>query len=138
MVTALASQTSSQGSSTPLGISLALGSAFMYGAYTVTLRKAAPESASVPFNLRVLFGFVGLFNLILLGPVVAVLHATGVEDLGPLTWDLLGLIICKGLVDNVLADLLWAQAVLLTSPTAATVGLSLTVPLAMIADMITP
>ncbi|KAA0174527.1 hypothetical protein FNF27_03901 [Cafeteria roenbergensis] len=138
VVTALASQTASQGSSTPLGICLALASAFLYGAYTVTLRKAAPETESVPFNLRVLFGFVGLFNLLLLGPVVAILHATGVEDLGALTWELLGLIICKGLVDNVLADLLWAQAVLLTSPTAATVGLSLTVPLAMIADMITP
>lgn len=38
----------------------------------------------------------------------------------------------QGMADNVLSDTLWAKAVMLTSPAAATVGLSLTVPLAIL------
>ena len=36
----------------------------------------------------------------------------------------------KGLFDNVLSDYLWARAVLLTSPTVASVGLSMQIPMA--------
>jgi solute carrier family 35 protein F5 len=36
----------------------------------------------------------------------------------------------QGLLDNVLSEYLWATAVLLTSPSVATVGLALTVKLA--------
>jgi hypothetical protein len=36
----------------------------------------------------------------------------------------------QGLLDNVLSEYLWATAVLLTSPSVATVGLALTVTLA--------
>lgn len=41
----------------------------------------------------------------------------------------------KGLFDNVLSDLLWARAIHLTSATVATVALSLTIPLAMLSDL---
>lgn len=48
-----------------------------------------------------------------------------------------GLMVCslvmtfpQGLLDNVLSEYLWATAVLLTSPSVATVGLALTVKLA--------
>lgn len=34
----------------------------------------------------------------------------------------MGLLVLKGLLDNVLSDYLWARAVLLTSPTVATCG----------------
>jgi hypothetical protein len=40
----------------------------------------------------------------------------------------------QAIFDNVVADYLWARAVILTSPTVATVGLSLTIPLAFISD----
>ena len=49
-----------------------------------------------------------------------------------------GLILLKGLVDNVLSDYLWAKAVLLTSPTVATVGLSLTIPMAIASELLLP
>lgn len=39
-----------------------------------------------------------------------------------------------GLLDNVLSDYLWAKAVLLTSPTAATTGLTIQVPIAGVVD----
>merc|ERR1712078_900908 len=45
-------------------------------------------------------------------------------------------LIANGLLNSVLSDLLWAKAMVLTSPTVATVGLSLTVPLAILADWV--
>ena len=41
----------------------------------------------------------------------------------------------KGLADNVLSDYLWARAVLLTSPTIASVGLSMQIPMAAGAEV---
>jgi hypothetical protein len=41
----------------------------------------------------------------------------------------------SSLFDDVIADYIWARAVLLTSPTTATVGLSLTIPLAIVTDL---
>lgn len=44
----------------------------------------------------------------------------------------------QGLFNNVIADYLWAKGVLLTSPAVATVGTSLTVPLAILSDLVLP
>ncbi len=41
---------------------------------------------------------------------------------------------CAGLLDYVAADYFWARAVLLLSPTAATLGLAAQIPLACIGD----
>lgn len=41
-----------------------------------------------------------------------------------------------GLCNNVVSDYLWARSVLLTSPTVATVGLSVAIPIAMLADFL--
>ncbi|KAF6165677.1 hypothetical protein GIB67_012574 [Kingdonia uniflora] len=54
--------------------------------------------------------------------------------------DFLHLNPCKlqlGLLDNVLCDYLWAKAVLLTTTTVATAGLTIQVPLAAIVDSLT-
>ena len=40
----------------------------------------------------------------------------------------------NGICDDVIADYFWARAVVLTSPTVATIGMSITIPLAMISD----
>jgi hypothetical protein len=39
--------------------------------------------------------------------------------LGVLTWRVLGAMVLKGLLDNVLSDYLWARAILLTGALAA-------------------
>lgn len=44
------------------------------------------------------------------------------------------LLVRAGLFDNALADYLWSKAVILVGPTIATVGLSLQVPMAMVAE----
>lgn len=41
-----------------------------------------------------------------------------------------------GLLDNVLSDYLWAKAILLTTTTVATAGLTIQVPLAAIVDTV--
>ncbi|KAJ0683649.1 putative EamA domain-containing protein [Helianthus annuus] len=48
----------------------------------------------------------------------------------------LGLVVGKGLLDNVLSDYLWAKAVLLTTTTVATAGLTIQVPLAAMVDTV--
>lgn len=44
---------------------------------------------------------------------------------------------CIGLLDNVLSDYLWAKAILLTTTTVATAGLTIQVPLAAVVDTVT-
>ena len=56
------------------------------------------------------------------------------DDLTSLTGIVVGFMVLNGLCNNVLSDYLWARAVVLTSPTVATIGVSITIPLALISD----
>lgn len=47
-----------------------------------------------------------------------------------------GFIIANGFCDTTIADYFWAKAVVLTSPTVATIGMSITIPFALITDYI--
>lgn len=99
---------------------------------------AAGGGAGLPLSMLVFFGFLGLWTSLGLLPIVITLHATNVENLSG--WAGNGsailLVLLKGLFDNVLSDLLWAKAIQLTSPTFAAVGLSLTIPLAVLSDFV--
>ena len=44
-------------------------------------------------------------------------------------------IFVSGFFDDVVSDYLWGRSVLLTSPTVATVGLTLTIPMAIVVDL---
>jgi hypothetical protein len=66
--------------------------------------------------------FVGAFNAVALFPVVVAMHVTKYEDLSIITPKVFFLIFVKGIFDNVISDMLWARAIMLTSPTIATVG----------------
>ena len=94
-----------------------------------------PDDDAVAMPL--MFGYLGLLNALLLGPVllvVALLFNRGIFH--NFSGEVLGLISALGIVNNVLSDYLWARAVVLTTPTIATVGLSLTIPLAFLSDAI--
>ncbi len=58
------------------------------------------------------------------------------DNLGKVNGTIVGFLVLSGLCDNVLSDYLWARSVLLTSPTVATIGMSITIPLAMASDAI--
>ncbi|XP_071918683.1 thiamine-repressible mitochondrial transport protein THI74 [Coffea arabica] len=123
-----------------LGDILSVLSAALYAVYITLIRKKLPDEEdgkSGQASMAQFLGFLGLFNLLIFLPVALVLNFTNLEPFKILTWKQLGLIIGKGLLDNVLSDYLWAKAVLLTSTTVATAGLTIQVPLAAVVDSIT-
>ena len=56
------------------------------------------------------------------------------SQLSHLTGAAVGFMVLSGTFNNVISDYLWARSVVLTSSTVATVGLSITIPLAMVSD----
>lgn len=117
---------------------LALLGALFYGFYTVLLKLKVKSEERL--NTKIFFGFVGIFNLILLWPSLILWNYLKIEifelpsqtlsDAGSLIWKLL-LVNC---LITFISDYCWAIAVLLTSPLLVTVGLSFTIPLALIGD----
>ncbi len=79
---------------------------------------------------------MGLFNVLLLWPFGFFLNWIGLEPFAFPSGYVWLYLLANGLVGTVISDYLWLLSVLLTSPLVATVGLSLTIPLAMIADVI--
>ncbi|XP_074268729.1 putative transporter C405.03c [Silene latifolia] len=121
-----------------LGDILALASACFYAVYITLIRKKLPDDEeSGQVSMAQFLGFLGFFNMIIFLPVVLLLLFTKLESLTAFTWKQAGLIVGKGLLDNVLSDYLWAKAVLLTTTTVATAGLTIQVPLAAVVDTLT-
>lgn len=69
--------------------------------------------------MTLFFGLTGLVILLGLGPLLLVVWLAGV-GLGSLTWQSLGMVVAKGLLDNVLSDYLWARAILLVGELCGT------------------
>lgn len=112
---------------------LCLLSSVIYGAYTVAIRQMLGEDEGVAMTL--FFGFMGSLIFTIVGPGLGLAKLLG-AGLGSMTWTSFGLVIAKGLLDNVLSDYLWARAILLVGPTLATAGLSMQVPIAITLDAI--
>eukprot|EP00050_Salpingoeca_kvevrii_P016233 m.53632 g.53632 ORF g.53632 m.53632 type:complete len:411 (+) comp6777_c1_seq1:86-1318(+) len=106
-------------------------SAAMYGLYTSILKRLCPEDGKADMTL--ILGYMGLCNMVVLAPVLLGL-GLATQEVAGLTASVFGLLLAKGLVDNVLSDYLWAKSVVLTSPAVATIGLSLTIPFAFLTD----
>lgn len=120
------------GTDTVAGDALCLFAAVMYGVYTTALRILVPDDTCVSFQL--LFGYVGLLALSTLLPLTLIFTQVIPSMFEGFTFAVFGFIVVNGLCDNVLSDYLWARSIVLTSPTVATVGLSLTIPLAFLSD----
>lgn len=119
---------------TVLGDMLSLLSAVAYGVYATALDRMIPDHRVV--STPMFFGFVGALNALLLWPVGILLSLVGVERfVMPSSEEALALV-ANGLVGTVVSDLLWLWSVLLTSPLITTVGISLTVPLAVTSDVV--
>ena len=108
--------------------------ALMYALYTTRLAYFAPNDDQI--SMPLFFGLLGVINMVLLFPVVAGLHYSGIKSLSGVDGTIFGLLFLKGLFDNVLSDYPWAKAILLISPTVANIGCSLTVPMAIGSDFI--
>lgn len=117
-----------------VGDGFAFLSAVLYGIYAVFMKSRIGDESRV--SMPLFFGLVGLINVLLLWPGFFLLHFTGIErfELPPSGWVLL-IIVCNSMA-SLVSDMSWAYAVLLTSPIVVTVGLSMTIPLSLIGQIV--
>ncbi|KMQ86621.1 solute carrier family 35 member f5, partial [Lasius niger] len=117
-----------------MGIILALVSAFFYAAYIVFLKRKVDHEDKM--DIPMFFGFVGIFNLTLLWPLFFILHYGHWEEFewpNSHQWTFL---IISGLIGTVLNEVLWLWGCFLTSSLVATMAVSLTMPMSMVADVL--
>jgi solute carrier family 35 protein F5 len=133
-----------------IGDAMAFGSAIMYGLYTVVMKKRIGNEDRV--NMPLFFGLVGLFNVVFLWPGFLILHFTGVETFQfPPTGKIWTIVLVSTFTllsetyliflqlnsaSSFISDYCWAYAMLLTTPLVVTVGLSMTIPLSLIGQII--
>lgn len=117
-----------------IGDSMAFISAVLYGLYAILMKKRIGDETRV--NMPLFFGFIGLFNVLALWPGFIILHFAGVETFElPPTGMVLTIVLVNSL-SSLVSDFCWAWSMLLTSPLVITVGLSLTIPLSLIGQMV--
>ena len=150
------------GSEIALGDGMAFLSAVIYGIYTIVLKikvsspppppsppstatstaspakppPPPPSSSSTNVNMPLFFSLVGLFNLIFLWPLFPILSWTNIEPFAlPPTRRIWAIVLINSL-SSLLSDIAWAYAMILTSPLVVTVGLSLTIPLSLVGELV--
>ncbi|KAF2156598.1 hypothetical protein K461DRAFT_218841 [Myriangium duriaei CBS 260.36] len=117
-----------------LGDAMALLSAVLYGLYAVRMKARLHDESLV--SMPLFFGLVGLFNTLLLWPGFFILHFAGVEKFALPPTGRVTTIIAVNSLSSLVSDFAWAYAVLLTSPIVVTVGLSTTIPLSLIGQVV--
>ncbi|KAI8985168.1 hypothetical protein BDB01DRAFT_100810 [Pilobolus umbonatus] len=118
-----------------IGDLLALIGALFYGFYTILLKLRIGSEDRIDMSL--FFGFVGAFNILLLWPMIPILDFIGLESFEfPMNYTLWSMIMLNAFVGTFLSDYLWLLSMLLTSPLVVTLGISLTIPFALIGDIL--
>uniref|UniRef100_A0AAQ5XVZ5 Solute carrier family 35 member F5 n=1 Tax=Amphiprion ocellaris TaxID=80972 RepID=A0AAQ5XVZ5_AMPOC len=116
-----------------IGSLWSLAGAVLYAIYIVMIKRRVDREDKL--DIPMFFGFVGLFNLLLLWPGFLLLHYTGFEAFelpSQLVWTY---ILINGLIGTVLSEFLWLWGCFLTSSLIGTLALSLTIPLSIMADI---
>ena len=117
-----------------IGDIFAFASATMYGFYAVFMKKRVGSESRV--NMPIFFGFVGLFNVLFLWPVFIILHYANIERFELPPTHRVTTILLLNSASSLVSDFFWAYAVLLTSPIVVTVGLSMSIPLSLIGQIV--
>eukprot|EP00798_Chlamydomonas_sp_ICE-L_P003898 gene3898-13968_t len=81
------------------------------------------------------FGYLGLFNTIMMSPVAAYLFLTGDISLSTIPREAY-MYTMQGILAYVMADYMWARGVMIIGPTIATVCQSIQIPVAAAADLL--
>ncbi|KAF9068114.1 hypothetical protein BDP27DRAFT_1327961 [Rhodocollybia butyracea] len=117
-----------------LGDLLALFSAAFYAFYVILLKVRIRSESRI--DMQLFFGFVGLFNIISCWPMGVILHFTGIEpfELPSTRKAIAALLINMAITWS--SDYLYVIAMLKTTPLVVTIGLSLTIPLAVVGDFL--
>ena len=119
---------------TMIGNLLAVAGAMFYGIYSTLLKIKVQDESMI--NMKIFFGFVGLFTLLFMWPSLIFLHYMGYEEFVIPTQPKVIVIILVNMMITFVSDFCWAKAMLLTSPLTVTVGLSITIPVAMFGDIL--
>jgi solute carrier family 35 protein F5 len=117
-----------------LGDAMAFLSAVLYGFYAILMKKRIGDETKV--NMPLFFGLVGLANVFLLWPGLTILHLTGIEPFELPPTKKIAMIVVVNSASSLVSDFSWAYAMLLTSPLVVSVGLSLTIPLSLVGQMV--
>uniref|UniRef100_A0A8B9RHH5 Solute carrier family 35 member F5 n=1 Tax=Astyanax mexicanus TaxID=7994 RepID=A0A8B9RHH5_ASTMX len=105
----------------------------LYAIYIVMLKRKVDREEKL--DIPMFFGFVGLFNLLLLWPGFVLLHYSGLESFEMPSQLVISYILINGLIGTVLSEFLWLWGCFLTSSLIGTLALSLTIPLSIMTDM---
>ncbi|KAG7450397.1 uncharacterized protein BT62DRAFT_943297 [Guyanagaster necrorhizus] len=116
-----------------LGDTLALTSAVFYALYVILLKVRIKSESRI--DMQLFFGFVGLFNTLAYWPIGILLHVAGVEKLELPSSSRAVTILLVNMAITWSSDYLYVLAMLRTTPLVVTIGLSLTIPLAVIGDL---
>jgi len=121
-----------------LGNFLSFISAFIYALYTCLLKKRVEmlQEKEKRFSSVMLFGFIGAINFIVFTPILFLLHFTHIERFEVPSSTIFLFLLVNGFIGSVISDVLWALSVLLTNSVVSLLGLSLTIPLAIIFDFV--
>ncbi|KAK2171801.1 hypothetical protein NP493_1026g00039 [Ridgeia piscesae] len=117
-----------------VGALWSLCGAILYALYLVLLRRRVDNEDKL--NIPMFFGFLGLFTLLLLSPVMVILHVTETEVFEWPSQLQCIFLVANGLMGTVVSQLLWLWACFLTSSLVAMLSLTLTIPMTTIADII--
>ncbi|BEI85432.1 hypothetical protein CcaverHIS002_0508330 [Cutaneotrichosporon cavernicola] len=115
---------------------LSLLSAAWYSIYVILLKVRIGDESRV--DTQLLLGFAGLYNIIFLIPAFPLLHYSGLEtfEFPPTSaaWTIIGI----NMLITLSSDYLYVLAMLKTTPLLVTIGLSLTIPFALIGSLVVP
>ena len=117
-----------------IGDAMALLGAVIYGVYSIVMKKRIHDESRM--SMPLFFGLVGLFSVVTLWPFFFILHFAGEETFQlPPTQRILTIVLVNS-ATSLISDMCWAYALLLTSPLVVTVGLSMTIPLSLVGQMV--
>ncbi|KAG9103270.1 hypothetical protein FRC06_011561 [Ceratobasidium sp. 370] len=111
---------------------LALGSALFYALYVVLLKVRIGDESRI--DMQLFFGFVGTFNVLACWPIGVILHLAGVETFGLPNSRKAWYAVLLNMFITLSSDFIYVLAMLKTTPLVVTIGLSLTIPLAVGGD----